>query len=158
MDACHAGQHPTFIVQSKIGKSPHYTTNPHSPTPMFLFHFHHLIMPLSLDLLSHPLWASRMMAGIITVLHWRSELSEPYVFSDPRLHHLSGCAGLAQGHGFPQHHAVRVTACPGHLSPLHGLLSHTQSKYQKKTNISIIEVTFTVYDAALPQVSGLVER
>lgn len=108
-------------------------------------------MPLPLDLLSHPIWASLMMAGIITVLIWRSELSASNVFSDPRLHHLSGCAGLAQGHGLPQHHAVRVTACPGHLSPLHGLLSHTQSKYQKISNKCII-------DAAEPQVNSLVER
>lgn len=69
MDACHTGQHPTFIVQSKIGKSPHYTTNRPQPHlfPIFLFHFHHLIMPLPLDLLSqhlvvpfgHPVWWHR---------------------------------------------------------------------------------------------------
>lgn len=140
MDACH----PTFIVQSKIsvGKSPHHTptTATHTSTcpPILLFfHCHHPVMLLPLHLLSQrpvvPIRTSRATAGVAGVLlRGRSELSAPCVFSDPRLHHLSGCAGLAQGHGLPQHHAVRVTACPGHLSPLHRLLSHTQSEYREK--------------------------
>lgn len=51
-----------------------------------------------------------------------------YVISDPRFHYLAGCAGVAQGRGLSQHHALRVTPCPGHLPPLYRFLSHTQSK------------------------------
>uniref|UniRef100_A0A674MNP7 Gephyrin n=1 Tax=Takifugu rubripes TaxID=31033 RepID=A0A674MNP7_TAKRU len=46
---------------------------------------------------------------------------------DPRLHHLAGCAGVTQGYGLAQHHAVRVAPCPGHVPPLHGLLSDAQN-------------------------------
>lgn len=53
-----------------------------------------------------------------------------YATSDPRLHYLTGCAGIAQGHSLPQHHALGVAARPGHLSPLHRLLSHAQSEYK----------------------------
>lgn len=49
--------------------------------------------------------------------------------ADPRLHHLAGCAGVTQGYGLAQHHAVRVAPCPGHVPPLHGLLSDAQSEY-----------------------------
>lgn len=49
--------------------------------------------------------------------------------ADPRLHHLAGRAGVTQGYGLAQHHAVGVAPRPGHVPPLHGLLSNAQSEY-----------------------------
>lgn len=49
--------------------------------------------------------------------------------ADPRFHRLTGRAGVAQGYGLSQHHTIRVAPRPGHVPPLHGLLSDTQSEY-----------------------------
>lgn len=48
--------------------------------------------------------------------------------SDPRLHYLAGCAGVAQGYSLSQLHALGVASRPA-LPPLYRLLSHTQSEY-----------------------------
>lgn len=51
-----------------------------------------------------------------------------WTISDPRLHYLAGCAGVAQGYSLSQLHALGVATRPA-LPPLYRLLSHTKSEY-----------------------------
>lgn len=73
--------------------------------------------------------------------------------ADPRLHHLAGCAGVTPGYGLPQHHAVRVAPCPGHVPPLHGLLPDAQSEYTRSARRAAADVS-----AAFPSSCDLAEK